>query len=100
MAPTNTSSALFSFIDEETESIILLTGEAKQLEIVAGGKDATISVDCTVLLWNIPYTVSDILINMTEKVNHFDPSEFEDLAMGSSFDYTISVRLMVYQQND
>ncbi|MFA6152501.1 MAG: hypothetical protein WC716_14355 [Chitinophagaceae bacterium] len=98
MADTNTSSSLFTFIDEETDTIIALTGEANQLEKIAGGKGATISVDCTVLLWGTAYTVSDILINMTNQPNRFLPEEYDGMALGEAFDYTISVRLMVHEQ--
>lgn len=86
---------LFSFIDEQTEDIIALTGDAVHLQKMAGGNGATISVDCIVLLWGTRYIVSDILINTLKEANYFDPSEYEDLAVGAGFHYTISIRLMV-----
>lgn len=93
--PQATSATLFSFIDEQSESIIAITGDSKAIQKIAGGVGATISVDCIVLVWGMEYIVSDILIDTLNKPAHFDPSEYEDLSIGNAIDYTISVRIMV-----
>ena len=89
------SFTLFSFIDEQTDEIIAITGAVKHIAQISGGAGATISVDCIVILWGAKYTVSDILIDTLDNSIYFDPADYDGLALGKAFDYSISVRLMV-----
>lgn len=90
------TAALFSFVDEDSNALIAITGDAKILEQIAGGEESTISVDGIVLLYDEEYIVSDIQINTLTQVAHFDPKEFEGLGLGLSVDYTVSIRLLIY----
>jgi Fe-S cluster assembly ATPase SufC len=90
------TSALFSFVDEETNALIAITGETKILEHIAGGEESTISVDGIVLLYGEEYVVSDIQINALKQITHFEPKEYDGLGLGGAIDYTVSVRLMIY----
>lgn len=90
------TAALFSFVDEETNALIAITGETKILEHIAGGEESTISVDGIILLYGDEYVVSDIQINALTQSTHFDPKEYDGLGLGGAVDYTVSVRLMIY----
>lgn len=90
------TSALFSFVDEESNDLIAITGDTKILEQIAGGEESTISVDGIVLLYDDEYVVSDIQINTLTQTAHFDPKEFDGLGLGLSVDYTVSIRLLIY----
>lgn len=98
MTVNTVSATLFSFIDETSESIIAITGDAMHLQKISGGANATISVDGMVLIWGIRYIVSDILINTLPGISYFEPSDYEGLALGGAMEYTISIRLMVNPQ--
>lgn len=90
------TTALFSFVNEETNELLAITGETKILEHIAGGEESTISVDGIVLLYGDEYVVSDIQINALTASTHFDPKEYDGLGLGGAVDYTVSVRLMIY----
>lgn len=91
-----TTTALFSFVYEESNELIAITGDTKILEHIAGGEESTISVDGIVLLYGDEYVVSDIQINALNQVSHFDPKDYDGLGLGAAVDYTVSVRLMIY----
>jgi len=90
------TAALFSFVDEDSNALIAITGDTKILEQIAGGEESTISVDGIVLLYDEEYIVSDIQINTLTQVAHFDSKEFDGLGLGAAIDYTVSIRLLIY----
>ena len=94
---TNTATtALFSFVYEESNELVAITGDTKILEHIAGGEESTISVDGIVLLYGDEYIVSDIQINTLNQISHFDPKEYDGLGLGGAVDYSVSIRLMIY----
>jgi hypothetical protein len=93
------TAALFSFINEETNELIAITGETKILEHIAGGEESTISVDGIILLYGDEYVVSDIQINTLTSTTHFDPKEYDGLGLGGAVDYSVAVSLIIYPRH-
>lgn len=91
----NTTSTLYSFVDEETNMLIAITSDTRILEEIAGGEESTISVEGLVILFDTAYVVSDIHINPLPQTAYFNPEEYEGLGLGDAIHYNILVRLML-----
>lgn len=89
------SATLYTFVDDDSNQFIAITGDTQALETIAGGEESTMSVEGIVILWDEEYTITDIQINPLRQIHRFDPTEYQGLGIGNAMDYSILVRVML-----
>ncbi|MCC6187334.1 MAG: hypothetical protein IT256_09300 [Chitinophagaceae bacterium] len=89
------TATLYTFVDDDSNQFIAMTGDTHALAEIGGGEESTMSVEGIVLLWDEEYTITDIQINPLQMLHHFDPAQYEGLGIGPAMYYSVLIRVML-----